>query len=180
MKLTYPGTESGRSGRVHYGHTAAGYLDDTQVVASGADGVANNLQHYTRTPPEVIEIVWKPSLSDATFCDPTAQSQAQLRDAKAAITVAFAGFPVGVALTVHMTAIYEWTPQVATGVSQNVNGKARSRNSMDDVLDSLISRGFTFVRDSMSHMASSAASQIAAGFGLMPSRAYGRGYTLMN
>lgn len=168
LKMTYAGSESTRSGRLHYGITNAGLID----LSSGtsADAVAQTLQHYTRTPNEVVELFWKPNIADAEMCDPTEAANAQVRDRHAALTVAFTGLPVATGITFHFTAIYEWMPAPGGGIGSNANGKANSRNTLDDVLDYLRSRGFTFV-----HQAGQAVGQalhvgaMGAVYGLMSS-----------
>lgn len=172
MKISYPGAESARSGRIHYGLTSAGMLDLAQAVSP--DGVATALQHFTRTPADTIELVWKPSIGDTEFNDPTESAGALIRDRKSALTVAYAGLPSGVGLTVHYTAIYEWTPAVSIGVGHNPLSKNTSANTLDDVLDYLIRSGFQFVRG-VGHAAGAAigaglARGIANTFGIMPAR----------
>lgn len=176
LKFTYPGSESGRSGRVHYGHTTAGIIDSTQNVTP--DAVAQSCQHYSRTPTDTVELYWKPNAADFEFNDPSEAASALIRDRKSALTVAWAGFPGGVGLTFHMTAVYEWTPATGVGVAHDAVGKSISRNTFDDVLDSLINAGFTFVR-AAGH---SAGTMLSAGlmnalgstYGLMPANGRAR------
>lgn len=144
VRLTFPGAESARAGRVHYGHTSAGILHNGDTVS--VDQIAQTLQHYSRTPAETIELVWKPHLADGEFCDPTELPSSAVRDRKSALTVAFTGLPVATGLTFHLTAVYEWTPAPNQGVAHNALGKAVSRNTLDDVLDFIIRSGFKFVR----------------------------------
>ncbi len=170
MKITFTGSESGRSGRLHYGHTNAGMLDLGQVTS--VDQIAQTLQHYSRTPADTVEIIWKPNIADAQFVDPTATAVPALRDARASVTMAVAGLPTGTGMTVHFTAVYEWTPAVNLGVAHNALGKARSRNSLDDVQDYLVERGFSFVRSVAGQAGTALGAGIVAGisqtFGLMP------------
>lgn len=175
LKITYPGSESTRSGRVHYGLTSAGLIDLNGSAAP--DLIAQSLQHYGRTPADTIEVFWKPNVGDTEFNDPSEAASAVIRDRKSAITVAWAGLPAGVGLTFHMTAVYEWTPGTGYGVGHNAMGKARSVNSLDDVLDTLIGGGFNFVRnfgETFTPYAGRAAGAAAAmaftsrAFGLMP------------
>lgn len=176
MKVTYPGAENGRSGRVHFGLTQAGMLDT--AVSVTPDNVAQTLQHYSRTPAETIEIIWKPNISDTEFNDPTEGASPAIRDRKAAITVAWAGLPASVGLTFHLTAVYEWTPAVGLGVGHNTLGKARSRNSLDDVLDFLVASGFGFVRNSAAAvgqgLAAGVLDTVSRAFGLMPAQSRSR------
>jgi hypothetical protein len=169
MKITYPGNESVRSGRIHYGLTTAGLID--AATSHTADGVAQALQHFTRTPPETIELVWRPGAADTEFNDPTEQASAAIRDRKAAITVAWAGLPDAVGLTIHFTAIYEWTPTFSAGVAHNSMGKAISRNTLDDVIDYLKNAGFNFVRQLNAHSGGQLGVALASGvYGLMSAR----------
>ena len=144
MKVTYPGSESTRAGRIHYGITKASLVDSAIDVK--ADEVAQCLQHYSRTPADTIEMFWKPDAGDFEFTDPNEVASPVIRDRKSALTVAWAGLPEAVGLTFHLTAVYEFTPKIGQGLAHNALGKAQSRNSIDDVMDYLISSGFTFVR----------------------------------
>ncbi len=170
MKISFIGAESARAGRIHFGQTAAGLIDSGTSVS--ADGVAQALTNYTRTPADTIELIWKPSLADAEFCDPTEAASATVRDRHASLTVAFAGLPAAVGINYHVTAVYEWLPVTGLGVAGNPSGKARSRNSLDDVVDFLISRGERFARYVGHGIATGAlgtvAEQVSAVFGNMP------------
>lgn len=170
VKITYPGTEQTRSGRVHYGITQAGMLDAGDLAS--ADSTAQTLQHYGRTPAETVEILWRPGNADMEFNDPKEAASQFIRDRKSAITVAWAGLPVSTGLTFHFTAIYEWTPNIGLGVGHNAIGKARSRNTLDDVVDYLVGKGETFVRG-LAYAGGGAATAavvdvVRSAFGLMP------------
>lgn len=176
LKISYPGAESGRAGRLHYGHTQAGTIDSGDVVT--VDGVAPLVQHYTRTPPEIVEIIWRPGIADTEFNDPNSAASAALRDRKSAITVAWAGLPVNTGLTFHFTAVYEWTPRPTAGVSTNTSGKNQSNNTMDQVLDALTRAGFHWVRNAAGAagygLAMGATAAISNAFGLMPANPMAR------
>lgn len=182
VTVTYPGSESSRSGRVHFGHTQASLIDSTLTYQP--DQVAPLLQNFSRTPAESFEIFWKPGAADTEFNDPEEPASPLLRDRKSSITVSWAGLPVTTGLTFHFTAVYEWIPGVNRGVATNSNGKNRSANTLDQVLDTLIGRGFSFVR-SAAHAAGGGlmAGGIAAlsnTFGLMPAQTRARNtYRLM-
>lgn len=170
VKVSFPGAESSRSGRVHYGHTTAGTIDNGDSIT--VDGVAPLLQHYTRTPPEILEVYWRPGIADTEFNDPNAAASAALRDRKSAMTVAWAGLPAAIGMTFHLTAIYEWTPKPTTGVSTNTSGKNPSANTMDEVIDYIQRMGFNWVRNAAGAaghgMVGGAVSAISNYFGLMP------------
>jgi hypothetical protein len=106
LKVTFPGAESARSGRIHYGITPAGMLDAGE--SASPDQIAQTLQNYSRTPSDTIELFWKPGAADFEFNDPSATAVATLRDRKQSLTVVFAGLPGSVGITCHFTAIYEW------------------------------------------------------------------------
>nr|WPR18308.1 MAG: hypothetical protein [Chemarfal virus 166] len=174
MKITYAGAESARSGRIHYGHTSSGMLD--AGTTNAVDSIAQTLMHYGRTPAETVELIWYPGIGDFEFNDPGEPAGTLLRDRKSALTVAFAGLPAGVGVTVHLTAIYEWRPATGQGIGHNALGKTRSVNSFDDVMDYLLSNGETFVRHAGQAVGHAAGAVIGAGvmsamsrtFGLMP------------
>lgn len=170
LKVTFPGTESARSGRVHYGLTNAGMIDNGNTIS--VNSVASTLQHYSRTPADTIELVWKPNQADFEFNDPSEVASPLLRDRKASITVAWAGLPAAVGMTFHLTAVYEWTPVTGLGVATDALGKNMSRNTFDDVLDSVIASGFTFVRSAGTAAGSALGAGLTAAlsstFGLMP------------
>jgi hypothetical protein len=181
LKVSFPGAETARAGRIHYGHTTAGMMD--LGLSTAPDNVAQTLQHYGRTPTDIIEIVWRPNVADTEFNDPGEGASAVIRDRKSSITVAWAGLPAAVGLTFHFTAVYEWTPAVGLGIGHNSLGMARSSNSLDEVVTTLRDTGFRFVRNfgagvahvggNMGGVAAMAAMQSA--FGLMP--AFGRSRT---
>lgn len=170
MKVVYSGTEQNRSGRFHWGHTQAGAIDTGDLVS--VDQLAPNLQHFSRTPNDKIEIVWKPGVADQEMNDPSAASNPVVRDRKSAITMAFAGVGNTIGVTVQCTAIYEWVPRVATGFATNATGKNTSRNTLDDVLDYLQSIGFQWTKGFMQDMVDRGTQQIirtvAGAFGSMP------------
>jgi len=172
LKISYPGAESTRAGRLHYGHTQGGTIDSGDSVT--VDGIAPLLQHYTRTPPEIVEVVWRPGIADTEFNDPAAAASAPIKDRKSSITVAWAGVPGATGMTFHFTAIYEWTPKPTVGVSTNVSGKNPSANSMDQVLDALTRAGFTWVRNAAGAaghgLVVGAYTAMSNAFGLMPAR----------
>lgn len=170
LRVTYPGTESGRSGRIHYGHTPAGTIDSGQSVTP--NGVAQLLQHYSRTPADTVELIWKPNTADMQIVDPTEVASASLRDQRASITVAWAGLPVQTGLTFHFTCIYEWFPAVSIGLSSNVLGKSLSRNTLDDVVNYLLRNGETFVR--AAHLNGALPSILSSVYGMMASSSHSK------
>lgn len=176
MKVTFPGSESARSGRVHYGLTQAGLIDSGASLTT--DSVCQALQHYSRTPSDTVELIWKPNIADTEFNDPGEAASAIIRDRKSALTLAFAGLPAAVGLTVHFTAVYEWTPANGIGVGHNALGKAQSNNTLDQVLDTLVQGGFTFVKHAgatAGHMLGTALTAgISSTFGLMPAQGRSR------
>lgn len=133
MRIGYNGSESTRAGRIHYGRTITGLLNTTDSVT--ADGVANNLPHYTRTPPTEVEVLWTPADADQLFVDPNTSTTVDQRR-RGAITVALSATPqlTGV-LTFRMTAIYEWQPKTASGLAVAYESRAQSSATLDQVLN---------------------------------------------
>lgn len=172
LKVMYPGAESGRSGRIHYGHTSSGLIDLATSVSP--DNVALTLQHYSRTPPETLELVWKPNIGDTEFNDPSETASAVIKDRKSAITVSWAGLPVNTGLVFHFTAVYEWTPAAGLGVGHNTLGKNVTSNTLDNVLDFLVDSGFKFVRHASGNVVGGAIdavmSRISRTYGIMPAK----------
>lgn len=173
LRAVYPGSEANRSGRLHYGHTQASFVDAGDGIT--VDGVAVGVQNYTRTPPEAIEVVWRPGVADQEFNDPNAPNNAIIRDRKSALTVAWAGLPAGVGMTFHLTAIYEWTPKPNVGVATNPTGKNPSRNTLDHVIDTIQDRGFKWAHQAGvtvgSMMGTALVGAMSGMYGRMSSRA---------
>lgn len=176
IKITFPGSEHQRSGRIHYGNTAAGLIE--AGTTQSPNGVAQTLQNYGRTPADVVELVWRPGQGDCNMTDPNSLPAGPMRDTKSAMTIAWAGLPPGVGLTLHMTAVYEWLPVVGLGLGSNGTGKAVSGNTLDDVLDYLTVRGFAYVRQAGTALGAGVATGLAAtlaqSYGMMGSRQHAR------
>lgn len=143
LRVSYPGSESSRSGRIHFGHTQAGIIDAGEGFYPNT--VALLLQNYSRTPADFAELFWKPSAADMEMVDPSVATTGPLRDRHSALTLAWAGLPAGVGLTVHLTAVWEWVPAASVGITGNNASKAMSNNTLDQVLDYLNNVGFRFV-----------------------------------
>lgn len=174
IRISYPGTESGRSGRVHYGQGSGGAL--ISGTSYTADGVAQAMPHYSRTPAQEIELVWKPNDADQLFREPGALTTEEAKSRHAALTVAWAGLPADVGLTFRFTAVYEWQPEVAIGMSVPNLSKSSSSNTLDHVVNYLVSRGFSFVRHAGLAVGQGMVGAIANTFGIMPARGVSRGY----
>lgn len=166
VKIGYAGSESTRSGRLHYGRTAGAYLDPGQVV--GPDNAAQGLPHYTRTPPAEVEINWIPTDADQLLVDPNTPTTVD-RLRRGAITIAASSLPATVGLTVRMTAIYEWQPGQGQGLAVPYESRARSRNTLDQVLN-VVQKAAQGAK----RMAG-AASDMAYVYGLMPTYQVNRG-----
>lgn len=146
MKVSFPGSESARSGRVHYGQVTSG------IIALGGnykpDDLAATVPHFQRTPADVIEIIWKPNDADQLFSRPnTPNANDSAKNNKAAsLLFCFAGLPATTGMVVHMTAVYEWQPAQALGLAVPNLSKSPSRNTLDEVVNYLISKGFGFIK----------------------------------
>jgi hypothetical protein len=166
LKVSYPGSESSRSGRVHFGQTSGGSV--IQGTIYSADQVAQLLPHYSRTPAQEIELVWKPNDADQLFRNPPALTTEESKSGRAALTVAWAGLPAAVGLTFRLTAVYEWQPAAADGLSVPNLSRSPSENTLDNVVNYLTRQGFTFIRGMATHSANALISNIANQFGMMP------------
>jgi hypothetical protein len=146
--------------------------------SASPDQIAQTLQNYSRTPSDTIELFWKPGAADFEFNDPSATAVATLRDRKQSLTVVFAGLPGSVGITCHFTAIYEWQPALGQGIGNNALGKNPSRNTFDEVVDTLTSAGFRFVSHTAQAVGGGVAravvDTVSRAFGNMPARPYAR------
>lgn len=170
LKATFPGSESARSGRIHYGQTTSGILSTASVTV---DSLAQALPNFSRVPADTIELVWKPNDADQLFCKPGAPiaDDSAKNNKSAALMFAWAGLPAATGITIHFTAVYEWQPKAGQGISVPNLSKSPSQNTLDEVVNYLIARGETFVR-STAHVAGKAAlaGVLSAAYGLMDPR----------
>lgn len=170
LKISWGGTEANRQGRIAYGQASGGLCPASSSAA--ANQVFNSLPHYSRVPADEVEIVWKPNDADQLFTAPTLTGAAQDVERRAALVFAHVGLPAGVPLIIRMTAVYEWQPDFNMGVSVPNLSKTPSENTLDQVVNFLMQRGFNFVRGA----AMNAGHGIGAGmigamssiYGLMP------------
>lgn len=168
VRVTYPGAEASRAGRVHLGITNGGLVNNGVAVAP--DGVATALPHYIRTPATELELRWKPNDADQLFFNPAlAATQPEDRQRRAALTVAWAGLPAATGLVFHMTAIYEWQPLQGTGLGVPEGSRSRSSNTLDQVLNVLERAGEKFVSGVTAGAMGGFNNYLAAAYGLMPS-----------
>lgn len=159
-RVAYQGSESTRAGRIHYGQTSGGFLNTLEVQSS--DSAAQGLPHYSRTPPTEIEIKWTPTDADQLMVDPTGAEVASDRGRRGAITIAAGGLPANVGLTVRLTAIYEWQPAAAKGLAVPMESRARSRNTLDQVLN------FVQKAYATAHRVGGAVADMSQTYGIMP------------
>lgn len=146
MKISFPGAESVRSGRIHYGQVSSGLI--TLGGNFAPDAVAQALPFYERTPADIIELVWKPNDADQLFSKPNTSvaTDSAKNNKSASLLVAVAGLPAATGLTFHFTAVYEWQPAYATNLSVPNLSKSPSQNTLDEVINYLLSRGYGFVK----------------------------------
>lgn len=144
IKIQFTGAESVRAGRIHLGHTSGGLI--TPLATYTVDSVANSLSSFMRTPPTEVELLWKPNDRDQLFFQPSVAYDAKDRDGRSALTVAFADLPANVGLTIQMVAVYEWQPRTNQGVGTPEGSRARSENTVDQVINFLEDRGEKFLK----------------------------------
>lgn len=133
IKICYSGAESARSGRIYYGRSSGGLVSVGDIVA--AEVLAGALPHFTRTPVGDIEVLWVPNDADQLFVNPNGALSEEDRKRHASITVAANVLPPGEGLIVRQTAIYEWQPAQTAGIAVPANSRARTNNTLDQVLN---------------------------------------------
>lgn len=167
LKITYPGSESGRSGRVHYGHLASAVAAAGGVVTP--DSIAQLLPAYERTPASAVEVTWKPNTADQIFAQPSIGTDGFGNTRSATLACAWAGLPAAVGLTFHLTAVYEWQPKLNRGLSVPDLSKSDSNNDIDQVVNYLINRGYKFMHSAAMGLTANAVTGLATQFGLIGS-----------
>ncbi len=177
VKVTFPGSESARQGRVHLGQTNGGVVNP--AVSYAPDAVATLLPHYTRTPATELELRWKPNDADQLFVDPAIATQPEDRRRRAALTVAWAGMPAATGLIFHMTAVYEWQPLAANGLAVPNASRSTSRSTLDQVLNYMQTAGETFVSGMVSAGSGALNRYLTGTFGLMPANLQRRGFNAL-
>jgi len=80
-------------------------------------------------------VLWVPNDADQLFVNPNALLSEEDRKRKASITVAANVLPAGEGLIVRQTAIYEWQPVQTAGIAVPANSRARTNNTLDQVLN---------------------------------------------
>lgn len=168
LKVTYPGTESGRSGRIHYGQVSGGIINTISTFT--ADEIAQMLPNYERTPAGCIELIWKPNDADQLFIKPgsSINDDSAKNNKCASLAVAFAGLPAATGLTFHFTAVWEWQPAAGQGLSEPNLSRSQSSNTLDQVVNYLQNAGYTFMRSTaIAAGRTIGAGALAAAYGMM-------------
>lgn len=143
MKISYVGSESARSGRLHVGHVSGATITS---AARSPNVVASALTHYTRTPAQEVELIWKPGDGDQLFRGPGGGYTISDAAMRQSLCLAAVGLPVATGLTIRMTAVYEWQPIVTDQLSTPSMSKNMSDKTLDQVINVLIRGGFSFVK----------------------------------
>lgn len=169
MRISYPGTESGRSGQVYVGNVGGAALDVGSVVAPAQ--MAQLCQSFSRTPTGEIEVRWKPAFGDARWKDPNAAAALADKDTRSSLLLVFSGLPAGVGLHIRYTAIYEWQPKFDQGLGASTESTVSSRNTIAEVVH-VVSDRVGWVNDVMGAMGQGIgkgiASSVAGLFGGIP------------
>jgi hypothetical protein len=177
VRVTFPGAEAARQGRVHFGQTNGGVINNG--VTYTPDSIATLLPHYTRTPAAEVELRWKPNDGDQLFVDPAIATQPEDRRRRGALTVAWAGLPAAVGLIFHMTAVYEWQPLAANGLAVPNASRSLSRSTLDQVLNYMQNAGESFVSGVFEAGHGALASYLGGAYGLMGAPMRRRGMTAL-
>lgn len=166
VRVTFPGAEAARAGRVHMGLGNGCLMTVGTLIAP--DEFAMTLPHYSRTPASELELRWKPNDADQIFVNPSAALTAAELQRRSSLCVAWAGLPTGVGLVFHMTAIYEWQPKIGVGLGVPSTSRNRSRNTLDQVLTALERAGDKFISGVAELGMGTLTNYITGTYGLMP------------
>lgn len=143
LTLQWAGSELTRAGQVSYGNTTGSLFQAGQAFSPGI--IFPLLNHTERTPSGVVELKWRPGVADQQFVSAqTAVSSPTSSDISrnSALTVFYQGLPAGGAgLLITKTAVYEYIPSVALGVSTTPNSRSMSANTLDQVINHLDTKG---------------------------------------
>lgn len=172
VRVTYPGAEADRSGRVHLGLTNGGLIISGGAVSP--DQIATALGNYSRTPAAEIELRWKPSDADQLFVTPTTTTKPEDRQRRTACTVAWAGLPAATGLVFHMTAVYEWQPVAGTGLAVPSTSRSTTRNTLDQVINFIERAGQGYISGMHATVNDRLGQYLSGAFGLMGSTIAGR------
>lgn len=140
MQVFWPGTELNRGGFVAGGNLAGGVFTDilggTAVLS--ADMVRTMVPNRSRVPEGCFEVRWVPSAGDFQWVDPSESTTVGGNiNSKSALCLSASGLPAATGLRVRQVAVYEYTPKYNLGVVTPFNSRAKSRNSLDDVINYL-------------------------------------------
>jgi len=150
MQVAWPGSELNRQGFVTLGQSTGA------VIAEAANGFGATavtpaslrpLCHLrTRMPETMAEVKWRPTLSDAQWHDPLVPATYGRLNEAGALVATFANLPLdgsgnGVGVRVRFIVTYEWIPRGAQGLTSGFDDRARSANSLDDVINTLDRNG---------------------------------------
>lgn len=144
MQVYYLGSETSRSGFVLVDNTIGGLIDLGSSYST--DLLSRTLGAYSRTPGNCVEVILKPAMGDETWIDPSVATAAVDKDRRGAVTLAWGGLPAAVPLSIVLTAIYEWVPNSASGLTSSTESRSESRNDVREVMDVLTARGVKFIR----------------------------------
>lgn len=142
ITVYWAGSELTRAGILSTGNTDGALLTPGASIQPGQ--VFPVLSHTERVPDGKVELRWRPSSADQLFqsssttvTNPTTNDTSK----NAALTLFYYGLPAGVGITVEMTAVYEYIPSIALGLSVTPNSRSTSNNTLDQVINALDSTG---------------------------------------
>lgn len=142
LQIAWPGTELNRQGFVALGQ-ATGSLVTQALTTNVTVASLRPVAHLrSRMPESMVEVKWRPNAGDADWTDPnTATADGDLQK-KGAIFAAISNLPADLTgARVRLIAVYEWQPKSAQGMSSNADDRARSRNTLTDVVNALDKNG---------------------------------------
>jgi hypothetical protein len=136
MRVYYDGAESTRAGRIAYGQTVGGFIIAGTTVATPQQ-IVPGLEYMERTPQTAVEVKWRPNEYDLMLSDPQTATASIEKDRRSSLTLVALNQPVGSYLPVIFTAVYEYTPQVNTGITTSLRPSTASRFSFQQVVEAI-------------------------------------------
>ncbi|APG76518.1 hypothetical protein 2 [Hubei unio douglasiae virus 3] len=150
MQVSWPGSELNRQGFVTLGQSTGAVLAEAAAAFGNTPVTPASLRPLchlrTRMPETVAEVKWRPTLADAQWHDPlVAPSYGRVNEA-GALLATFGNLPLdvngnGIGVRVRFIVTYEWIPRGAQGLTSGFDDRARSSNTLDDVINTLDRNG---------------------------------------
>lgn len=145
ISFTWAGTELNRQGLVGYGIVSGASI--LPAVVSSADSTLPLMQVSTRVPSEMVEFNFRPGNADQDFSSTNYISDPSNNDLSRsqAFQIAYKNLPANYGgIHLKLTAVYEYIPAAAFGVSNPAMSRNTSNNTFDQVVNYLDNTGAWF------------------------------------